>query len=110
MPSVDAWYSHDAPLPDSVYLVLVVGIFATFLVLFPFGLDPLPEVFIEGTYLVLVAVIAVLVRRTDISTLEIGVAIFFTGRLVGFVDELVVEPEPPVEPYLSGGLTVLGPL
>lgn len=108
MPTRDAWQEHEDPLPRWLYPGLVIAVFAATLSAFPFGLDPLPEVLVEGGYLAIVGVIALLVRRSTIRALELGTAVFFVGRLVDFADELVFEPEPLVEPYISGALTVIG--
>ena len=47
------------------------------------------------------------IRRLEIGVLEVGWQLFIFGRLVDFLDELFIEAEPLVEPYLSGLLMVL---
>ena len=51
--------------------------------------------------------IGVPIRRLGIGVLESGWLVFLLGRYVDFLDELFVEPEPLVEPLLSGLLMVV---
>lgn len=97
------------------YPLAATATVAVFVVALPPGLDPLPDVALEGVYLLLAAAIAVPIRRFDVGVLEVGWQLFLFGRLIDFLDELFVEPEPLVEPYLSGlvmlasfSVTVLG--
>lgn len=102
-------FAGDVPtLPGWAY-VLVGGVVSVgFLVAFPFEVAFWSDVLIEGLYLVLVAVLAVFVRRLEVPLLEAGWMIFTLARLVDFLDELVVEPNPWVNPYLGGVLTIGG--
>jgi len=88
--------------PVWVYLLLAVVTTISFAVSFPVGLDVVEGIAIEGLYLVFAAVIGILIRRLEIGVLEIGWLVFLWGRYIDFLDELLVEPEPLVEPYLSG--------
>jgi len=88
--------------PVWVYLLLAVVTTISFAVSFPVGLDVVEGIAIEGLYLVFAAVIGIPIRRLEIGVLEIGWLVFLWGRYIDFLDELLVEPEPLVEPYLSG--------
>jgi len=88
--------------PLLLYIFLLVLTPVAFVLAFPFGLDILPDTVLEGLYLLLAVVIAVPVRRLEIGVLENAWLIFLLGRYIDFLDELFVEPEPIVEPYLSG--------
>ena len=55
----------------------------------------------------LAVLIGVPIRRLGIGVLESGWLVFLLGRYVDFLDELFVEPEPLVEPLLSGLLMVV---
>ena len=66
-----------------------------------------PEIVLEGTYLAVAVAVAVPIRRLGIGVLEFGWMLFLFGRYIDFLDELFVESEPLVEPYLSGLLVVV---
>jgi len=93
--------------PLWVYLVQLVLTPVVFQVAFPFGPDTPPDVILEGLYLLLAVVIAVPIRRLEIGILENAWLIFMFGRYIDFLEELFVEPEPLVEPYLSGVLIII---
>ena len=93
--------------PLWLYPLLSVATPLVFAAVFPVGLDTLPNVALEGLYLAVAVVIAVPIRRLGIGVLEFGWLLFLWGRYVDFLDELFVEPEPIVEPYLSGLVMVV---
>jgi len=94
--------------PLWLYPLVFVVVTAMFVLTLPFGLDILPDVVLEGSFLLLTVVLIVIIRQLDAPLLEWGFAVFLLGRLVDFLDELFVEPKPVVEPYLSGLLTTVG--
>lgn len=93
--------------PSWLYVSVPVVVTILFYVAFPFGPDILPDIVLEGFYLVLAVVIAIPIRRLEIGVLEIGWLLFLFGRYIDVLDELFVEPEPFVEPYLSGFVMVM---
>jgi PAS domain S-box-containing protein len=93
--------------PLWLYPLLVVATPLAFAAAFPVGLDVPPEIVLEGTYLAVAVAVAVPIRRLEIGVLELGWMLFLFGRYVDFLDELFVESEPLVEPYLSGLLVVV---
>jgi len=92
--------------PLWLYFAVPTAVLLPFWLFVPFSPDVLPHVLLEGVYLLFAAVIAVFVRRLGIGILEVGWLIFILSRTIDFVDELYVEAEPVVEPYLSGFLMV----
>lgn len=88
--------------PTSVSLLVAVVTILLFSVTFPFGPDIVVDIVIEGLYLVLSVGILLLIRRLDSGLLDVGMQLFVLGRLVDFLDEIFLEPEPLVEPYISG--------
>jgi PAS domain S-box-containing protein len=93
--------------PLWLYPLLSVATPLVFAAVFPVGIDTLPNVALEGLYLAVAVAIAVPIRRLGIDVLEFGWLLFLWGRYVDFLDELFVEPEPVVEPYLSGLVMVV---
>ena len=93
--------------PLWVYPLLPALAAVFFLVTLPIGVDAPPDVLLEGAYLTLTILIAVPIRRLGIGVLELGWLVFLLGRSLDFLDELFVEPEPFVEPYLSGLIIVV---
>ena len=93
--------------PLWLYPLLVVATPLAFAAAFPVGPDVPPEIVLEGTYLAVAVAVAVPIRRLGIGVLEFGWMLFLFGRYVDFLDELFVESEPLVEPYLSGLLVVV---
>lgn len=90
------------PPPLWAYALVFLAVPLLFAVLLPPGSDRPWDVAIEGLYLLLAVSLAALVRRLKVPLLELGTWLFVTGRLVDFLDEPFREPEPIVEPYLSG--------
>jgi len=88
--------------PVWLYALVLVLTPLGFAVALPFQLDIPGDVVLEGLYLLLAAVIVVPIRRLEIGVLENAWLVFLFGRYIDFLDELFAEPEPLVEPYLSG--------
>lgn len=84
-----------------------LAVLALFALSLPVGFDRTPDVILEGLYLLLAVLVSVPVRRLDTALLDVGWHVFVLGRIVDFLDELFVEPEPIVEPYVSGLLMVV---
>lgn len=93
--------------PVWVLPLCAVVISALFVRLLPVGFDSTADILLEGLYLVLAVLLLVPVQRFGSAVVDIGSYIFILGRFIDFLDELFVEPEPIVEPYLSGLLMVI---
>jgi len=92
--------------PLWAYPVLFSAVLLLFVATLPMGLDTIPHMLIEALYLLLAAAILIPIRRAGIGVLEVGWLLFVVGRFVDFLDELFVEPQPLVEPYVSDLVTV----
>jgi len=94
-------------LPLWVLPVVALGIVGLFALSLPVGFDRTPDIVLEGLYLGMAVLILVPVRRFDSAVIDLGWQLFVMGRFIDFLDEIFVEPEPFVEPYLSGMCMVL---
>lgn len=100
---------RDLPrIPNWAHATIAVVIIAVHALTMPVEFSFVSDIFLEGVYLVLVVLLALLVYQLDSPALELGWMVFVHARLVDFLDELFAEPNPLVNPYLGGGLTILG--
>lgn len=109
MPSPGSLAADDVPVPPvPAYVVVGAATTAGILLAFPWEVSFWSDVLIEGAYFALVVVFGAFVRRLDVPLLEVGWMVFAYARLIDFLDELVVEPTPWLNPYAGGVLTICG--